>query len=166
MAVACLGVITIALNSMGACQHVAPGVEADRRPTASGTTASGTTASGSTISGTVRGLEGASALAGRRIEVVNLSTGERQRAVTSNSGWFSFTVRPGQYRVELALAPGDTVVKEPGVMKVNRRGVDAHADFIVRTVKASRPRAPGMRSDPGLGPPIALHAHRSSQPIS
>ena len=107
-----------------------------------------------TISGTVRGPEGTSALDGRTVEVVNVQTNERQRTVTNNAGGFTFKVRPGKYRVELALREGEVLVKKPDVIDVNRSDVDAHADFVLAVARATR-RRPPMRGDDGLGSPIA-----------
>ena len=109
-----------------------------------------------TISGTVRGPESSTALEGRIVEVVNIETNERQRATTNNAGGFSFKVKPGKYRVELTLRDGEALVKQPGVMNVNRSDVDAHADFVIGSTRASRPpRGAGPRIDHGLGSPIA-----------
>ncbi|HEY7500155.1 MAG TPA: carboxypeptidase-like regulatory domain-containing protein [Vicinamibacterales bacterium] len=145
VAAACLVAVIIAIVAVTACRQGMPVIDpGERPPTTDGT-----------ISGTVRGPEGTSSIAGRQVEVVNVATGERQRAVTSNAGGFTFKVKPGKYRVEVALLAGESILKAPGVMNVNRSDVDAHADFIVGSAKASRPRAPAVRTPAGLGPPIA-----------
>jgi hypothetical protein len=84
--------------------------------------------------------------------VINVDTGERQSMLTSNTGGFTFKVKPGKYRVEVALTNGESIPKQPGVMTVNKSDVDAHADFVIGTTKVSRPPANG---DSGLAPPIA-----------
>jgi len=106
------------------------------------------------INGTVRGPEKAAAIEGRAVEVINIETSERQRVSTNNAGSFTLKVRPGKYRVELALRSGEAFVKQPGVLDVNPSAVDAHADFVIGTVRASRPRGPGYRVDHGLGAPV------------
>jgi hypothetical protein len=114
-----------------------------------------------TISGTVRGAQGSAAIEGRLVEVVNLETNDRQQVTTNKAGGFTFKVRPGKYRVELTLRPGETIVKAPDVMHVNPSDIDAHADFIISTSGSggvsdrSRPRLPATRLDPGLGSPMA-----------
>jgi hypothetical protein len=108
-----------------------------------------------TISGIVRGPEGTSPIEGRSVEVINIDTGERERVTTNNTGGFTFKVKPGKYRVELTLLDGETLVKKPNVIQVNRSDVDAHADFIVGVVRVSRPRHPVPRADDGLGSAIA-----------
>lgn len=107
-----------------------------------------------TISGTVRGPEGTSAIEGRDVAIVNVTTGAREQMKTSNTGGFTFKVKPGKYRVELALLPGEVLVKQPGVINVNRSDVDAHADFVVGSSRVARPRFAAPRFD-GLGSPIA-----------
>jgi hypothetical protein len=108
-----------------------------------------------TISGTVRGPANSSAIEGRTVEIVNVESGARARTTTSSTGGFTFKVRPGKYRVELALLDGETFLKRPDVITVNRSDVDAHADFVISTSRIVRPRFAAPRFDNGLGPPIA-----------
>src|SRR5262245_62955932 len=108
-----------------------------------------------TISGTVRGPEDTSAISGRTVEVVNVATGERQRGTTNLAGGFTFKVKPGKYRVDLALQDGETLVKKPDVISVNRSDVDAHADFVLGPARVSRPRTRMPRADDGLSAGIA-----------
>jgi hypothetical protein len=108
-----------------------------------------------TISGTVRGPEGTSPIIGRRVEVINVDTGERQSMTTSNTGGFTFKVKPGKYRVEIALETGESIVKRPDVMNVNRSDVDAHADFVLSGSRAARPKSPSVGGSLGLRAPIA-----------
>lgn len=107
-----------------------------------------------TISGTVRGPEGTSSIEGRSVEVINVDTGERQRTTTSNVGGFTFKVKPGKYRVEVTLLEGESIIKEPGLINVNRSDVDAHADFVIGRTRALKPNytTPADRS---LGSPTA-----------
>ena len=133
----------MAVMSLGAC-HGGPVLDLSPKPLQAD----------GTISGTVRGPEGTSAVEGRTVEVVNVDTGERQRATTNNAGGYTFKVKPGKYRVEVTLLDGETFVKKPDIITVNRSDVDAHADFVVAAPRISRPRhAP--RSDDGLGSAIA-----------
>jgi hypothetical protein len=132
------------LLSLTACRPGTPVIDlGPKPPTADGT-----------ISGTVRGPEGTSAIDGRTVEVINTQTGERQRATTNNAGGFTFKVKPGKYRVELTLNEGETLVKHPDVIDVNRSDVDAHADFVVGASRVSGPRY-RPRGNDGLGASIA-----------
>ena len=105
------------------------------------------------ISGRIRGPERSTAVDGRIVELVNLTTLERQRASTDEVGGFKFNVQPGDYRVELRLRDGEALVRQPGVIHVNRSDVDADADFVIGNGRASRPR-PVYRVDDGLGSPV------------
>ena len=134
-------VAAVAAVSLLAACHGGPVVDlGPKPPTADGT-----------ISGTVRGPEGTSAIDGRDVEVVNVDTGERQHTVTNSAGGFTFKVRPGKYRVQLSLRDGESILKQPDVINVNRSDVDAHADFVVGTARLSRPRLHAPRADDGLG---------------
>lgn len=139
-----LSAALLVLVGIGACRAAAPVIDPGPRPQQTD----------GTISGTVRGPAGTSSIEGRKVEVINVDTGERQSAVTSNTGGFTFKVKPGRYKVELTLAEGESIIRQPGIMNVNRSDVDAHADFIVGSVRAFRPR-PAFRTDPGLGSPVA-----------
>lgn len=108
-----------------------------------------------TISGSVRGPDDPSAIEGRTVEVINVATGERQRTSTNNAGGFTFKVKPGKYRVTLALRAGEVLVKQPPVIDVDRSDVDAFADFVLGSSGVMRPRSPRLRGDDGLGAPIA-----------
>lgn len=109
-----------------------------------------------TISGTVRGPQGSSPIEGRTVEVINVATGERHRATTSNTGGFTLKLAPGKYRVELALLQGEKLVKRPGIITLDRSDVDAYADFVIGSshISQPRPRHPSAL-DRGLGSPIA-----------
>jgi hypothetical protein len=109
----------------------------------------------STITGTVSGPEGRTPVDGRTVEVVNVESGERLRGSTDPAGGFSFRVRPGKYRIVLALRADESLVREPGIIDLNRSDQAVHADFILGTVRVSRPRSPAYRTDDGLGSPIA-----------
>jgi hypothetical protein len=144
-ATVCRLAIVAALVGLGACRHGGPVIDTSLKPVQAD----------GTISGIVRGPEGTSSVEGRMVEVVDIATGERQRVATSNMGGFTFKVKPGRYRVELTLHDGETLVKKPGVMEVNRSDVDAHADFVIGGATVARPRYHAPRADDGLGAAIA-----------
>jgi hypothetical protein len=140
----CLCVLAAALLTVVAC-HGGPVVDLSTKPAQAD----------GTISGTVRGPGGTTAIEGRNVEVVNVDTGERQKVATNNTGGFTFKVKPGNYRVEVTLLDGETIVKKPDVIHVNRSDVDAHADFVLGAARVSRPRNRAPRADDGLGSSIA-----------
>ena len=108
-----------------------------------------------TISGTVRGPERSTAVDGRLVDVINVTTNQRRRVTTNQGGGFSVTLDPGDYRIELTLREGEAIVRQPGVIHVDRSDVDSDADFVIGTVRVSRPRGPAYRIDDGLGSPVA-----------
>ena len=125
------------------CRRTAPVLETDP-----------TTQARLVISGRIRGPERSTLIDGRTVELVNLTTLERHRVSTDAAGAFRFKVQPGDYRVELPLRDGEALVRQPGVIHVNRSDVDADADFVIGSARASRPR-PAYRVDDGLGSPVA-----------
>jgi Carboxypeptidase regulatory-like domain len=145
MALLCLIAAASAVLSVSACRQGVPVIDPSERPV----NAAGT------ISGTVRGPEGTSPISGRQVEVIDTETGEKQIATTNTAGGFTFKVKPGKYRVEVALLDGESIVKRPGVMHVNQSDVDAHADFVIGSVKQTKPKAPAVRMNGVLRPPIA-----------
>jgi hypothetical protein len=133
------------LLTLAACRSGAPVVDPSPRPAQMD----------GTISGTVRGPEGTSSIEGRQVTVINTVTGERQSVATNNAGGFTFKVKPGKYRVEVALQPGESLLKRPGIMDINNSDVDAHADFIVGSGRLVSPRFAAPKIDNGLGAPRA-----------
>jgi len=71
-----------------------------------------------TLSGAVRGPGGVAPPAGRRVEAVDAETGRRYTTETNAVGGFSMMLPPGRYRVDVALAAGETVVDSPGIVTV------------------------------------------------
>ena len=108
----------------------------------------------STITGTVKGPQGRDPDR-RAVELVNIESGERLRVSTDPTGGFSFRVRPGKYRIVLTLRDGESLLREPGILDLHRSDAAVHADFVVGSVRVSRPRGPAYRTDDGLGSPIA-----------
>jgi hypothetical protein len=136
----------LALLAGAGCRQTAPLLETDPTPQARGV-----------ISGRIRGPERSVAVDGRIVELVNLTTLERQRVSTDEGGSYAFKVQPGDYRLELRLREGEALVRAPGVIHLNRSGVspdDADADFIVGNGHVSHPR-PSYHADDGLGSPVA-----------
>jgi carboxypeptidase family protein len=133
------------LCSVNACQRGVPAID----------TAPKAVQGDGTIAGTVRGGEGTSPVDGRTVEVINVDTGQRHRVSTTTTGSFSFKLHPGTYRVQLTLRDGESLVRQPGLIQLNTSDVESTADFVVGTVRVSRPRGPAYRTDDGLGSPIA-----------
>jgi len=90
----------------------------------------------------------------RLVDVIDLTTNRRQRVTTDHHGGFAVALDPGDYRVVLILREGEAIVRQPGVIHVDRSAVDADADFVIGTSHVSRPR-PAYKADDGLGSPVA-----------
>jgi hypothetical protein len=83
-----------------------------------------------TIAGTVRAV-GGDPLPGRQVHAVREGTSERYSAVTSATGGFSIPVPPGKYRLEVVLREGETLVRQPGVIDINKSDLDANLEIVV-----------------------------------
>jgi hypothetical protein len=135
----------IAVTAIGGCRRGVPVVDTGPKPAIAR----------GTITGIVRGPAGTSGIAGRTVVATNVDTGERHAARTSSTGGFTLEALPGKYRLQVELRPGETVVKAPDVVVLDRGDIDSHVEFIVGTARIARPRGPAYRVDNGLGPPIA-----------
>lgn len=137
-----LGILALLLSS--ACRRGVPAVDLGPKPPA----AQGT------ITGIVRGPEGTSPPAGRTVEIVNDATGERRTVQTGNNGGFTIKLPAGKYRLDLPLRAGETIVKRPGLVDLDKGDIDSHVEFVLSS-RLARPRGPAFRMDNGLGSPIA-----------
>jgi Carboxypeptidase regulatory-like domain len=128
------------------CQRTA--TAANRGPAAG-------SAAHATINGTVRGAEGGSPVSGRTVSIVDVKTGERRSVQTTSTGAFRIVLPAGQYRLDVDVRDGETVLKHPDVVAVDAGRVDSHVEFVVASARLARPRGPAYRVDNGLGSPIA-----------
>jgi hypothetical protein len=108
-----------------------------------------------TITGTVRAPEGRPAVEGRVVEAIDVDTGERRRATTNSTGGFTFDLKPGMYRIQLTLRPGESLARQPRIIDLNQSDVDADADFVIGGPRGAAPADPAKYSGSSLGPPIA-----------
>ena len=83
--------------------------------------------------GTIAGIltAGGEPVANRRIEAVNVAGGARYSAMTNVTGGFSIGVPPGKYRLQVTLAEGERVVREPGVIDINESDLDANLEVVI-----------------------------------
>ena len=109
-----------------------------------------------TIAGVVRGPGGATAgIPDRMVTAINIGTGERHQARTTSAGGFSIEATPGKYRLQVELHAGESLIKAPDVVVLDRGDIDSHVEFIVGTARVARPQGPAYHVDNGLGSPIA-----------
>ncbi len=107
------------------------------------------------INGIVRGAEGGSPVSGRTVSIVDVKTGERRSVQTTSTGAFRIDLPAGQYRLDVDVRDGETVLKHPNVVDLDAGDVDSHVEFVVASARLARPRGPAYRVDNGLGSPIA-----------
>jgi hypothetical protein len=108
-----------------------------------------------TITGIVRGPADTSGIPDRTVTATNIETGERHQARTNSNGGFTLEAMPGKYRLQVELHAGESLVKGPDVVTLDRGDIDSHIEFIVSTARVARPRGPAYHVDNGLGSPIA-----------
>lgn len=139
----CIGVI--ALVAASGCRRGVPVVDNAPKPASAN----------GTITGIVHGPPGTSGMANRVVTATNLETGERHQTRTAANGGFTIEASPGKYRVQVELQPGETLIKAPDVVTLDRGDIDSHLEFVVGAARIARPRGPAYYVDNGLGSPIA-----------
>jgi hypothetical protein len=138
-------VIAIAGVAGVACRRGVPVLDAgEKPPTVDGT-----------ISGRVMTENDASRLASRRVEVVNLSTGDRRAVSTSSDGGFTMKVPPGKYRLQVELRPGEAIAKAPETIDINPSDMDNDIEIVISVAPPKPHPADSIRDSDGLGSPIA-----------
>jgi hypothetical protein len=137
-----LGILALLLT--GGCRRGAPVVDLGSNPPDAR----------ATLTGLVRGPVGTSPVVGREVQIVDTETGARHNAQTNDTGGFTIQLPAGRYRFELSLRDGETLLKRPGVADLGNGDSDSHVEFVLATVRVSRPRGPAYRLNNGLGSPI------------
>jgi hypothetical protein len=84
-----------------------------------------------TIAGILR-TSGGDPLGGRRVHAIPVGTSQKYTAVTNVTGGFSIPVPPGKYRLEPELREGETVLRDPGVIDINKSDLDANREIVIR----------------------------------
>lgn len=108
-----------------------------------------------TVSGRLTTEGDASRLVGRRVEVVNVATGDRRAVSTSTDGGFTIKVPPGKYRLQVELRPGEAIVKGPETIDVNPSDLDSNIVVVITAIPPKPHPADSIRNVEGLGAPIA-----------
>jgi carboxypeptidase family protein len=92
---------------------------------------------GGTIAGIVTTADSAVAVPGRKVSVVETTTGSRYDTTTATNGGYTIKVPEGTYRIEVELRPGEGLSKQPDTTKVNNSDLDAGRDFVI-TARTAR----------------------------
>ena len=84
----------------------------------------------STITGRVTDSTGA-VVPRVQVSIIQTATNFKYSAVTNVTGGFSIPVPPGKYRLEPELREGEKVVRDPGVIDINKSDLDANLEIVV-----------------------------------
>jgi hypothetical protein len=90
------------------------------------------------VGGTIAGIvstDTKAAVAGRKVTVVETTTGTKYDATTGPNGGYTIKVPEGTYRIEVELRPGETITKQPSETKINSSDLDPHRDFVIAGVR-------------------------------
>ena len=74
----------------------------------------------------------------RKVTAINTESGAKFEATTGSNGGYTIKVPQGNYRLELELKPGETIVKQPGETKINRSDLDPHRHFVISVTKEAK----------------------------
>jgi len=83
-----------------------------------------------TIAGIVKDATGGP-LAARVVHAVRADSTEKYSATTNVTGGFSIKVPPGDYRLQVDLQEGEKVLKDPGVVHINKSDLDANLEIVL-----------------------------------
>lgn len=92
---------------------------------------------GGTIAGVVSTPDPAVAVPGRKVTVVETTSGQRYDTTTAANGGYTIKVPEGTYRIEVELRTGEALAKQPDTTKVNNSDLDSGRDFVI-TAKPAR----------------------------
>src|SRR3954466_11198430 len=93
---------------------------------------------GGTIAGVVKTADAAVAVPGRKITLIETTTGARHETTTAINGGYTIQVPRGTYRIEIELRPGETLAKQPRETRVNNSDLDSGRDFVITTRTSGR----------------------------
>jgi hypothetical protein len=93
---------------------------------------------GGTIAGIVTTTDPAVAVPGRKVSVVDATSGARFDATTATNGGYTIKVPEGTYRIEIELRPGESLAKRPDQTHINNGDLDPHRDFVITAAPRAR----------------------------
>ena len=88
---------------------------------------------GGTIAGIVKTADSSVAVPGRKVSVIEVSTGARHDTTTGTNGGYTFQVPEGTYRFEIELRGGEVLAKQPEQTHVGNSDLDTSRDFVITT---------------------------------
>jgi hypothetical protein len=93
------------------------------------------------VGGTIAGIVSTDSkvpVPSRKVTAINTESGAKFEATTGANGGYTIKVPQGNYRLELELKPGETIVKHPGETKINRSDLDPHRHFVISVNKEAK----------------------------
>ena len=90
---------------------------------------------GGTIAGIVKTADSSVAVPGRKVSVIEVTTGERHDTTTGANGGYTIQVPKGTYRFEIELRGSEILAKQPEPTHVGNADLDTSRDFVI-TMKA------------------------------
>ena len=130
--------LSLSLLGLAACRPGVPVIDTGPKPANPN----------GTISGTVRGPEASQRP--RRTHGRGHQCGDRGASARDHqfNGGLHVQAQTGNYRVELMLRQGESLIKQPGIIDLDKSDVDAHADFVLAVARTSHPLHPGSLATP------------------
>ena len=92
---------------------------------------------GGTIAGIVTTSDSAVAVPGRKVTVIETTSGSRYDTTTATNGGYTIKVPEGTYRIEVELRPGEMLAKQPDQTKIGNSDLDSGRDFVI-TARTAR----------------------------
>ena len=86
---------------------------------------------GGTIAGIVKTADSSVAVPGRKVSVIDVSTGSRRDTTTGANGGYTIQVPEGTYRIDIELRVSETLAKQPDQTHINNGDLDASRDFVI-----------------------------------
>ena len=88
---------------------------------------------GGTIAGIVKTADSSVAVPGRKVSVIDVTSGARHDTTTAANGGYTIQVPEGTYRFEIELRGGETLAKQPEQTHIGNSDLDAGRDFVITT---------------------------------
>jgi hypothetical protein len=86
------------------------------------------------VGGTIAGIvstDGNAPVVGRKVTVIETTSGTRFDATTGANGGYTIKVPQGTYRIEVELLGNERVAKQPDPTKIDKSDLDPHRDIII-----------------------------------
>ncbi|HJZ76640.1 MAG TPA: carboxypeptidase-like regulatory domain-containing protein [Vicinamibacterales bacterium] len=93
---------------------------------------------GGTIAGVVTTADSAVAVPGRKVTVIETTSGSRYETTTADNGGYTIRVPQGTYRIEVELRPGEALARKPDATKIGSSDLDSGRDFVITAAKPAR----------------------------